>query len=376
MTSTRADRAERVATTAAFFVNGYGIGAWAASIPGLQAKLGLSSAGLSAALFAFAAGSLCALPVAGLLAPKFGTGPSTRTMMLVFAVALLAPPLARDLPGFAAAALAMGAASGALDVAMNAHGSIVEGRRRAAIMSSLHAAFSGGGLLGAGLASASPLRTMGGAAALGVVLSFAAWRTLRGGEAVPRGTGARLVLPGRATLTLGAAALLSMLCEGAAADWSGVYLRAVAAASPGRLGAAYAAFSAAMLVVRLLGDRVVSACGPRAVVGGGGALAAAGMGLAAAMPAQAATLGFGLLGLGLANIVPTLFSAAGRLTSTAPSAGVAAVATAGYAGFLVGPAMIGAIAQAAGLHLAMSVLVLCPGLIVVVAFRSALGTSR
>ena len=170
---------------------------------------------------------------------------------------------------------------------MNAHASTVERRWGAAIMSSFHAAFSGGGLagaaLGAALAAAAAAWVMGSAAALASALVAVAWTALRDKAAVMP-TGPSLMLPGRASLPLCAAVLLCMLCEGAMADWSVVYFRPVAGALRGQAAAGYAAFSAAMLVGRLAGDGVVRALGRASVTRAGGALAAAAFALAVAMP--------------------------------------------------------------------------------------------
>ena len=370
-TAGRASWKERAAATAVFFGNGIGIGAWAASIPVFKAHLALSDGTLSLALLAFAAGAVLAMPLAGLLASRLGTGHATRLATLAFAAVLLLPPLAVSLPTLAVAAFAVGLANGALDVAMNAHASSLERRWRAAIMSSFHAAFSAGGLagaaLGAGLATAGAAWILGAAAALAASLAAGAWAGLRGEGEVPAPAGPGLMLPGRAALPLCAAALLCMLCEGAVADWSAVYLRAVAGAPPGTAAAGYAAFSAAMLAARLAGDGAVRALGRTRVVRAGGALAALGLALAVAVPMPLpVAAGFALVGLGLSNVVPAVFSAAGRLGAS-PSAGVAMAATAGYAGFLAGPVVVGTAAQMAGLQTGLGLLVACASAVALLA---------
>jgi hypothetical protein len=357
--------------TAVFLANGLGIGAWAASIPLLKARLLLSDGALSLALVAFAAGAVLAMPVAGLAAPRLGAGRAARLAALAFAASLLLPPLAGSLAALVAAAFAVGVTNGALDVAMNAHASDVERRWGAAIMSSFHAAFSAGGLAGAvlgmGLGGAGAGWTMGGAAALGAAFALASWRALGAGGTAAVSVGPSLMLPGWSALPLCAAAGLGMVCEGAVADWSAVYLRTVGSAPPGPAAAGYAAFSAAMLAGRLAGDGAVRALGRVAVVGLGGALATAGLALAVAMPAPLpGAAGFALVGLGLSNVVPAVFSAAGRLGAS-PASGIAMAATAGYAGFLAGPAVIGGIAQAAGLRAGVALLTACAGAVAVLA---------
>ncbi|WP_376088679.1 MFS transporter [Roseomonas sp. CCTCC AB2023176] len=361
----------RLGTTLVFLVTGIGTGAWAASLPAFQSRLGLSEGALSIALLAFAAGAVLSMPVAGLLAPRLGTGRATRWLGLAFAAATLLPPLAGGLASLSVLALLLGAAMGATDVAMNAHASHVESRWDGAIMSSFHAAFSAGGLVGAGLGAGIAWLggaegwIMAGAGLLCLALVGAAWPRIGPGEA--GGGGPAFRLPGRAALGLGAAAGACMVAEGAMADWSAVYLSTVAKASPPVAAAGYAVFSAAMVLGRLTGDRIVRALGPARVAAGGGALAALGYALAAATP-ELAIAGCALIGLGLSNIVPVLFSAAGRL-GPSPATGIAMVATAGYAGFLLGPPVVGGIASVTGLRAAFILLALLAGAVAVMGAR-------
>ncbi len=141
------------------------------------------------------------------------------------------------------------------------------------------------------------------------------------------------------------------------ADWTGVYLTEVVRAPQALAAIGYAAFSAAMVAGRLVGDGAVRAQGRARVVGGGAALAAVGLALAVTVPNVApSSIGFALVGLGLSNGVPAVFSAAAGLTA-APAVGVAMAATAGYAGFLGGPVAVGAVAEAYGLRVAIAVLI-------------------
>jgi MFS family permease len=361
---------ERAATTAAFLASGLGIGAWAASIPVFKNALSLSNGALSLALLAFAIGAVLAMQLANLAANKFGTAGGTRIAMLLFAISLLLPPLARSLAALVVAALAMGAAQGLLDVLMNAQASDVERRWGAAIMSSFHAAFSAGGLggaaLGGTLAGATAGRGMELAALASAILVGSAWMALRS-RGRPMPSRRRLMLPERALLPLCAAVLLCMLCEGAMGDWSSVYLATVVGTAPGRAAVGYAAFSGTMLIGRLVGDRVVRRVGHARVVSVGGTVATIGLVLAVAFPTTVtSTAGFALVGLGLSNVVPAIYSAAGHRGST-PENGVAMAATAGYAGFLVGPVMIGVTAQVVGLRIGILLLVGCAGAVALLA---------
>lgn len=361
---------ERRATAAAFLASGIGIGAWAAAIPEIKSELGLSNGALSLALLGFAIGAVLAMQLAGKVAQQLGTARGTRLAMLVFAGTLALPPLAGNLPTLIFATFALGAAQGVLDVLMNAQASIVERRWGVPIMSSFHAAFSTGGLLGAAfgglLASAGSGLGMDLAGLLGIVSAACAWVGLRETRTAPP-AGRWLMLPERALMPLAIAALLCMLCEGAMGDWSAVYLATVGGATSGWAAIGYAGFSGMMVAGRLAGDRVVERFGRPRVVGWGASIAAAGLALAVTWPAPLiATVGFSLVGLGLSNVVPAVYSAAGRRGST-PAAGVSMVATAGYAGFLTGPMAIGAIAQASGLRAGLALLVACVGVVALLA---------
>ncbi len=353
---------ERGAVTAVFLLLGIGAGVWAAAIPTFKAKLAISDGALALALFSYAIGAVIAMLLAAALAGRFGTAKATRVAALVFPLALLSPAFAGNLIALAGATFLLGLATGLLDVSMNAHASRVEGRWGAAIMSSFHAGFSLGGLagaaLGAMLVGLGPAGMLGGAAAVALVLAASSWGGLHDGEA-PAATAPPVALarPVRAALPLCAIAALFFICEGAMADWSGVYLAEVARAPQNLAPIGYAAFSVTMIVGRIMGDRAVRALGRATIVGGGAALAAAGLALAVAFPNLICIpAGFALVGLGLANGVPAVFSAAAALTAL-PATGVAMAATAGYGGFLGGPVAIGAIAEGFGLRAAIGLLI-------------------
>jgi MFS family permease len=362
---------ERAAVVAIFLANGIGIGAWAASIPALKARLTLSDGALGFVLFAFAIGAVLLMQLAARLTRRLGPARATRAAALLFAVALPLPAFAPDFATLVVAAFVMGAANGLLDVTMNGYASGVERRWGAAIMSSFHAAWSAGGLVGAALGGAllvfGATWTLGVAAALVAASAALVWSWLQDGDGAPALTEAHIAPRASALLPLCVAALLCMACEGAMGDWAGVYLMETAHTPQALAPIGFAAFSATMVVGRLLGDNAVRAWGRARVVRWGATLAAAGLALAVLDPnVGSATLGFALVGAGLSNVIPTLFSAAAGLAPV-PAAGVAMVATAGYAGLLSGPVVIGAIAQGASLRLGIAFLILCIGVAAVTA---------
>ena len=363
--------ARRLATLGAFVANGAGIGCWAAAIPRVKADLALSDATLSVALLAFAAGAIIAMPLMGLFAHRLRSGPASVIAGFGFAAALAALGFARSLETLSVATFVAGAMQGAMDIAMNANASDIERRWGRPIMSSFHAAFSFGGaagaLLGGWLGGSGTVWGLVGPALLVLLLAAVAAPFLAGEG---RGFGsAGFAAPSRRLLPLAALAFISFGTEGAVGDWSGTYL-ARSGVSPGFAAAGYVAFSLLMIIGRIVGDGIVAAAGPRATVGLGALIAGTGLAISAASPGLAGgVLGFGLVGAGLANVVPVLFSVAGR-TGSSSAVGIASAATSGYAGLLIGPVVIGAVASASDLR---SAIVMLAGVVLV---ASALASSR
>jgi MFS family permease len=354
--------AVRTATGVLFFALGIGFGVWATQIPRLKANLGLSDGALSVALLSFALGAILLMPVTGWVTARLGSRIATIVSSVAFGATMGLLGLAPSLSWLVAATLVAGAASGAMDVAMNTHATATERAWGAPIMSSFHGFFSLGGLLGAAAGGGLIALDLSAAAAMGVaglvaaLLALSAAPFLRLEGEGPEG-GHAFAWPTRAVLGIGMLTFLCLMMEGAVADWSAVYLRDVVGASLVSAGLGYAAFSLAMMVCRFAGDGIVRRFGRVRVVGIGGGLAALGFILVVATPWPFVTaLGFGLVGLGLANLVPVLFSAAGDAGGMTPGVGVAMAATVGYAGFMLGPPVIGLTAEVMGLRAALALL--------------------
>ncbi|SEB24974.1 MFS transporter [Paraburkholderia sartisoli] len=372
---------ERIATLAVFLANGFGIGAWAVEVPRIKESLALGDAALGIALFAFALGAIVAMPLAGRLAPRVGSGRATALLGVAFVVALPLPALMPNLAVLCLVLLVLGAANGALDVSMNGHASSIETQWNAPIMSSFHAAWSAGGLLGAatgGMLQKAGVGVVGGLAlpdlfiaALVLGAAVFALRDVGPRASAPAGG---FALPGTGVMKLAALAFLCMMVEGAVADWSAVFLRSTLAGEASTAALGYSAFALSMAACRVIGDVSVHRFGPARVVATGGLIAAAGLALVLGMPnILTACAGFAMVGVGLANIVPVIFSAAGRSTPT-PAIGVSMAATAGYAGFLIGPPLIGFGAGVFGLRLALGVLVFAALVVCFVGGRAVGGT--
>lgn len=357
-------RAERMAVTAIFFANGALIANWFARVPDVKQALGLSEGALSVALLAMAIGALLSQPTAGWVIGKVGSRKVTMVMAFANCAALILPGFAPSLPFLMLALFVYGASNGGLDVAMNAQAALVERRYARPIMNSFHALWSVGGLTGAaigGLAAARGLATETHflmAATAGVVVMLIAMRGLiPDGPAASSSHEPAFALPTRALLPMGVVALCALICEGAIGDWGAIYLREGLGSAAGVAAAGYAVFALTMAGGRFAGDWLATRFGSGNVVRVGGALVVAGIGLAlvSATPAIAIA-GYGLVGAGVSCVFPLIMSAAARTPGVAPGVGIAAMATAGYTGFLLGPPLIGGMAELFTLRGALGVL--------------------
>lgn len=357
--------AARLAVLGIFFLNGFGFGSWAVRIPAVQESLDLGEGLLGLALLGMAAGSLVSMPLAGWLVSRLGSRVVVGVTALGFFLAL---PLLAVAPSLALLVMALvfaGASGGSLDVSMNAHAVAVEKGLGRPIMSSFHAAFSLGGLAGAAVGGAVAgwgvgiVPHLSGVSALSLAaFALAYWRMLPAGVDKGEGGEPAFARPTRALAGLGVISFCVLLGEGAMADWSAVYLNGTLGTGPGFAAAGFAAFSATMVAGRLLGDRVTARFGPVALVRAGGAISAVGLGISLAVAHPVAALvGFGCAGLGFSIIFPAALSAAGRAEGASTGPAIAAVATAGYFGFLVGPPSIGFVAEAIGLGGALFIVV-------------------
>jgi MFS family permease len=342
--------AARWSTFAIFVSNGFGFGAWATSIPSLKVMLSLSAAELSWALLAMSIGGVIAMqPASHIIQKVGGTGRATRYASFGYAAALALPLLAPNLLVLIAACALVGGAICLTDVAMNAHATNIEVKWGSAINSSFHAGFSLGGLAGTGFGALMlilhvPTHFLLVPAALVVLMIVVVVTPYLGpGDTAKHAPGPIFRLPERRIALLAVVLALCFLSEGALADWSGIYLNSIGE-TPARAATGYAAFSATMVIGRLFGDFIVKRFGRPFVIGTGSALAAVGLILATALPHfYAVVIGFALVGVGLSNVVPCVFSTAAARASS-PAAGIAEVSTAGFFGFLFGPWLIGQVA--------------------------------
>jgi len=336
-----------------FLVDGAGFGTWAALLASLQRRLALDEARLSVALGVLVVGALFGMPLAGWTNERFGSRAVLRALAPAFCVALVGPALAPTYGLVVLFAFVFGALKGALDVTINAQAIVVQAAMGRAILSSLHALWSLGGLGLAALATAALQRGLDAGhltALVSLVLLVVAASATRGLLDSPSSQApTRRAAIDPIALRLGGLAFLALFAEGTLMDWSAVFASRVVGVSEAIAPIAYGVFCGTMAAGRLLGDRVIEAVGPKHVLRIGAALTALGLTLIASSVSWPLNLiGTSLAGLGLSNLVPVLFGATAHLGSASGRA-IATVSTIGYLGFLAGPPTIGGIGHAVGL---------------------------
>jgi MFS family permease len=375
--SVLSSRRAATAVTTLFAVNGMLIGGNGGALPSLRDKLAITDTQVAVLLFCAGLAGILSMQVGGRLADAIGA----RTVALGALPVLIAAAVTIALaPTYGVALLGLvllGLGNGAMDVGMNAIGVQVEAARRRPIMSSFHAYFSLGGFVGAGavLLLAKGLGITGGGIVTPLMLSLAAVAvvvlvvllriTPQTAVVEHKVDGVRARIP-RAAWVLGAMALSFGLAEGTAVDWSAIHVTDVARVDPTTGSLGLVAVTAFMVVIRLVGDRLVSRFGRRAVVRFGGTCAAVGylaVTLVEGLPLL--VIGWCLVGFGVGMIAPQVYAVAGHLGGGRV---LAVVVTFGYAAFLAGPAVVGFLVRHLGIHHAMAVpAALCAGIIVLAA---------
>jgi MFS family permease len=410
-------RASRTALCAVFAVHGFIYASWAVRVPAIKQQAGASSAALGLALLGLSAGAVATMMLAGALGRRFGAARLTVASCVLLCGTLLLPPQAHSAVTLGLALLVFGGAYGCLNVAMNTVAVEIVAALRRPVMPGFHAAWSFGGLAGAGLGALvaphlSPARDLLLVALAGLLVTVAAGpalltRTIRvpdgqpdagllassgpapdalaapgpppdrrdrlappGPPADDRGRPAwrRAVRTGRVVGLFGLIALCAAYDEGAIGDWGALHLRQDLGAGAGLAATGYAAFALAEASGRLSGTWLLERLGRTRVLVLGGLTACAGMLLASLAPDVGLALaGFAVTGLGLANLFPAAMTRAGLL---AGSSGIALAATLGYTGFLLGPPAIGLLASEFGLRAGLTTLSFLALAAAVIAYRA------
>ncbi|MBW0102879.1 MFS transporter [Pseudonocardia sp. KRD291] len=370
-------RRARAGVSVVFAVCGAGFATWAARVPAAQERLDLSPGQLAVGLFGLAAGSVLALLVAGPLVTTIGSRAGSLLGALVLCAGLPAVAFAPGLPLFVGALAVLGVGNSLLDVSMNSHAARVEASYGRPIFASFHAFWNVGGLAGSAVAAAAAaggvpitVHFSAAAAVLALVAAAVVLAAFLTGPDPGQGDAA-FALPGRALVPLGVIAFCGFVAEGTVNDWSALLLTTTTGAAQSVASLGYFAFSLSMIAVRLVADRAAARFGPVAVTRVSAALTVCGF--AAATTTGSAGVGvvaFAVVGLGVSAIVPLAWSSAARKEPASPGRAIAAVATCGYLGFLVGPVLVGGLAEAIGLApavlvaglLALVVVLLAPSL--------------
>lgn len=363
-------RQARTGLSIILFLTGLIFASWAARIPAIKDGAGLGDGGLAAVLLAEHAGSVVGLQVGALIVPRLGSRTTLRVFLPAFAGGLILLALVWDIRGLSVCLVLFGVVNSVVDVAINSHSAVIEARSRQPVFSRLHALHSAGAIAGAG----------GGALAahanLAVWMHFLLVAAICGAGSAGAG---RMLLPSTVdrssavsqppkaapkrrptlrtpVLVLGLLAFCCTLAEGVVGDWSSVFLRDEAGASPAVAALGYGVFVVLMAAGRLTGDRLRERYGAANAFRGAALVAGAGLVVVVVGRSPLVGLvGFAILGAGLSYTLPVILAAASRIPGHSPATAVARVSTIGYLGFSVGPGLIGVCAQFIGLTAALGV---------------------
>jgi MFS family permease len=370
----------RIALTVFFALDGFVFAGWVVRIPAIKEQTGASASALGLALLGVSAGAVITMVITGRLCRRFGSHRVTVVCAVLLSLTIALPPLTHSAWALGAVLFAFGMAYGGINVAFNSAAVDLVRALRRPIMPSFHAAFSLGGMIGAGLGGLvagvlSPTRHLLGLTVIGLLVTAFAGRTLLRlrpptapqSAPSPKPDVRRQNTRSRGLVVVfGLIALCTAYGEGAMADWSALHLEQDLGATPGAAAVGYSCFALAMTIGRLTGTRLLERLGQTRTLVTGGATAAVGMLLGALAPSLwAALLGFVITGLGLANLFPVAVERAGTL---AGPDGVALASTLGYGGMLLGPPAIGFMADWLSLPAALTSVAVLAGTAAVIGF--------
>ncbi len=356
-------RAHRIAVSVLFYIQGLGFASWASRIPAIQQKLDLSEAELGMVLFAIPVGLMLSLPFAGWLTAKYGSKKIALTSAFFYGIILVCIGFSSDIFELTAALFLFGIFGNMANIAINTQAVGVEVLYNKSIMASFHGLWSIAGFFGAAIGTlmigfnVAPGLHFAGIFLLltGGIISASKYvinEDSSDGDKHPL-----FAKPDKALLMLGLIAFCIMICEGSMFDWSGVYFKKVVRADKAWIGAGYTAFMGTMAAGRFVADRFNSKYGLPYILIVSGILASLGLLIAIIFPYLASAIfGFMLVGFGVSSVVPLVYGAAGKSKTLSPGIALAAVSTIGFAGFLIGPPLIGIIAAAFSLRISFTVI--------------------
>lgn len=350
-------RIYRIATSVFFFVAGLTFATWASRIPDIQSKLQLSDAGLGGVLFALPAGLMASLPLSGWLVGKFGSRKLVMAGAILYPMTLILLGVAGSIWVLSLGLFLFGLFANVINIAMNTQAVGIEKLYGKSIMASFHGLWSIAGFSGAAIgtlfvsAGFSPLLHFSLIFVLAGLLALISYKFTLPHDDTSGKSQKLLAKPDKQILILGIIAFCCLLCEGAMADWSGVYFKKVVIAPVSLITLGYLAFTSTMALGRFLGDWMVTKVGVKRMLQLSGGLITTGLLVAVFFPyLVTATIGFLLVGFGVSSVVPIVYGIAGRSKTMSASTALATVSTIGFLGFLIGPPLIGFVAQAINLR--------------------------
>ena len=367
----------RIAVSALFFLSGLCFSSWASRIPSIQHDLQLSEAGLGAVLLSLPLGLMMSLPLAGYLVARFGSRIIVISSAIFYACTLPFIGFAQQSWQLMAVLFMFGLGGNMLNIAMNTQAVGVEAIYNRSIMASMHGIWSLAGFTGAAIGTfmisqhIQPPYHFLAISAVALLIIVCAWSYTLAADTNTRIDQPIFVKPDKSLLNLGIIAFCCMICEGTMFDWSGVYFQNVVKAKAAWIGAGYTAFMSTMAAGRFIADWLVTRFGIKKILQTSGVVIATGLSVAVIFPyITTSIVGFILVGAGVSSVVPLVYSAAGKSKKVSPGVALAAVSTIGYLGFLLGPPMIGFIAQASSLRVSFVVIALLGLTTTVVASRT------
>ncbi|MBC3538386.1 MFS transporter [Rufibacter sediminis] len=358
-------KAHRVAVSTLFFLLGLCFSSWGSRIPSIQQKLHLSESELGAVLFALPVGLMLSLPFTGWLTSKIGSRKVVTFALLLYSSTLVLIGLSQSVLHLVLVLFLFGFASNMANISVNTQAVGVEGLYQKSIMASFHGLWSLAGFFGAAIgtlmigADVEPLPHFFIIMAVVVAGTAIAYQFTFPKDAPLAANQPLFVMPDKSLMGLGLIAFCSLICEGAMFDWSGVYFQKVVGAEKAWIAAGYTAFMSTMAFTRFIADWLTTKMGLKRVLQLSGTLTAVGLMISVVFPHMVtAILGFLLVGAGVSAVVPLAYGVAGKSKTMAPSMALAAVSTIGFAGFLVGPPLIGMLAGISSLRLSFATIAL------------------
>lgn len=350
-------RKYRIATSIFFFIAGLTFSTWASRIPAIQAKLHLSDAGLGGVLFALPVGLMTSLPVSGWLVSRFGSRPMMMAGSVFYPLILLLLASSSSVLQLVISLFSFGIMGNLINIAMNTQAVSVESLYGRSVMASFHGLWSLAGFTGAVTGTffvskgLSPIIHFSIVCAVAVILVLISYKFTLPHDIGQRQSKKVFVMPDKRILVLGLIGFCSLICEGAMSDWSGIYFKKIVEAPASIITLGYVAFTSSMALGRFIGDWLVTKLGSKRMLQISGCIITTGLLLAVIFPyLLTATTGFFFVGFGVSSVVPIVYGLAGKSTTMSAGAALAAVSTIGFLGFLIGPPLIGFIAQAISLR--------------------------